>query len=256
MCRFRFFLLFLFFPVVALAAKGDWQLLKSTHFFIYYKNAPQSTVDRLAQAAESCYNNITDELGFNRFNFWTWDNRARIYIFDTQQDYRKDTGAPDWSAGQAVVANKLIKTFATASGFLNNILPHELAHIIFREMVGFNNPAVPLWLEEGVASYQGENIYSVKAKLADKIRNGSFIPLSELSRLGLSKSDDKTRAALFYAEAYSLVKYLISEFGRDRFVFFCQSLRDSRNLAAALSKAYSFSSMTDFQEGWKAYILR
>lgn len=256
MCRFRFLLLFLFFPIVAFAAKGDWQLLKSTHFFIYYKEAPQSTVERLAQAAESCYSNITNELGFNRFNFWTWDRRARIYIFDTQQDYRKDTDAPDWSAGQAAVANKLIKTFVTAPGFLNNILPHELAHIIFREMVGFNNPAVPLWLEEGVASYQGENIYAVKAKLAEGIRSGNFISLGDLSRLGLSKSEDKARAALFYAEAYSLVKYLISEFGRDKFVFFCQSLRDSRNLAAALSKAYSFSNMANFEEGWKAYILR
>lgn len=254
MRRFKFFLLFL--PAIVLAGPLDWQLLKSTHFFIYYKGAPQNTVSDLTQAAESCYNNITEELGFKRFNFWTWDNRARIYIFDNQQDYQKDTGAASWSAGQAIVVNKLIKTFVTAPGFLNNVLPHEMAHIIFREMVGFYNPAVPLWLEEGVATYQGENISLVKAKLADKIRKGDFIALDDLNRFEVSGVEDKKRVELFYVESYSLVKYLISEFGRERFVFFCQSLRDNGNLAGALSKAYSFSNMADFEEGWKVYILK
>lgn len=256
MRRLKFFLWLLFFPVIVSAAEPDWQLFKSTHFFVYYKNAPQSTVSELAQAAENCYNSITSELGFNRFNFWTWDNRAKIYLFDDQQEYRKDTGAADWSAGQAIASYKLIKTFVTAPGFLNNVLPHELAHIIFREMVGFNNPGVPLWLEEGVATYQEKDISLVKAKLAEKIKKGDFISLFDLNRSGALELDDQARVGLFYAEAFSLVKYLISEFGRDRFVFFCQSLRDSRNLAGALSKAYSFSKMADFEKGWMDYILR
>ncbi len=256
MRRFKFFLLFLFFPVIVLAAGDGWQSLKSTHFVIFYKCAGKDTVDNFAQKAESCYSNITEDLGFNRFNFWTWDNRARIYLFDNQEDYRKDTGALAWSAGEAVVENKLIKTFVTAPGFLDNILPHEVAHIIFRGMVGFNNPAVPIWLEEGVASYQGENIHLVRTKLADRIKSGDFINLNDLSRFSESASEDKAKVGLFYAESYSLVKYLISEFGRERFVFFCQSLRDSGNLSAALSKAYSFPNMASFEEGWKTYILR
>ncbi len=258
MRRFKLLLLFLFLPGMVSAGALDWQLLKSTHFFIYYKNAPQNTVSDLAQAAESCYNNVTDELGFNRFNFWTWDNRAKIYLFDNQQDYRKDTAAAEWSAGQAIVASKVIKTFVTARGFLDNILPHELAHIIFREMVGFNNPAVPLWLQEGVATYQQKDIFQaqVKTKLVQSMEEDDFIPLSDLSRFEGLGSENKSRAEIFYLESYSLVKYLISEFGRERFVFFCQSLRDNANLTVALSRAYSFSGLADFEAGWKAYILR
>ncbi len=195
MRRFKFFLLFLFLPAIVSASAPDWQLLKSTHFFIYYKGASQNTISDLAQSSEGCYNNITEELGFNRFNFWTWDNRARIYILDDPWDYQKDTGAASWSAGQAVVANKLIKTFVTAPGFLDNVLPHEMAHIIFREMVGFNNPAVPLWLEEGVATYQGEKIsyeQFVKSRPAFfwydpfgrlvKFQNNKFVPQAECGK--------------------------------------------------------------------------
>lgn len=255
MLRFKLFLIFLFFPFIVFADNPDWQVLKSTHFLVYYKSASEKSLNQLTQKAEECYNSITEDLGFNRFNFWTWDNRAKIYLFDNQVEYRKETHAADWSAGEADVTSKTIMTFVTAAGFLDNILPHEMAHIIFNEMVGFDNPAIPLWLQEGVAGYQQGNISSVKAGLADKLRQGNFIYLDELGRTAVSGSEDRAKVALFYAESYSLVKYLISEFGKDRFVFFCQNLRDSKNLASALSKTYPFANMADFESAWKAYIL-
>ena len=147
--------IFLFLPLVAFADNPPWQVFKSTHFLISYKSATESQLDELSSKAERYYDEITDDLGFNRFDFWIWNNRARIYLFDNQAEYMKATGDPVWSGGQAQVASKLIQTFITARGFLDKVLPHEMAHIIFREMVGFNNPAVPIWLEEGVASFQG-----------------------------------------------------------------------------------------------------
>ncbi|MDD5465890.1 MAG: peptidase MA family metallohydrolase [Candidatus Omnitrophica bacterium] len=255
MRRFKLFFIFLLLPLAVFADGQGWQVFKSTHFVVFYKDASENSLNELAQKAENCYNSITEDLGFNRFNFWTWDNRAKIYLFNNHEEYKKETHAADWSAGEANVASKTIMTFQTAPGFLDNILPHELAHIIFNEMVGFNNPAVPLWLQEGVAGYQQRDISSVKAYLANKLRQGNFISLDELSRTEVSGSRDRAKVELFYAESYSLVKYLISEFGRDRFVFFCQSLRDDKNLARALSKAYSFAGMEDFENAWKTYIL-
>ncbi len=255
MRQFKLFFVFLFFPLIVFADNQGWQILKSTHFLVFYKDASENTLNQLTQKAEDCYNSITEDLGFNRFNFWTWDNRAKIYLFNNQEEYKKETQAADWSAGEAKVASKTIMTFVTAPGFLNNVLAHEMAHIIFNEMVGFDNPAVPLWLQEGVATYQERDISSVKADLAGKLRQGNFLGLDDLSRTEVSGSKDKERVGLFYAESYSLVKYLISEFGKDRFVFFCQNLRDNKNLAAALAKTYSFAGMADFESAWKAYIL-
>ena len=256
MNKLIFLILLILIPNSSLQAKENWQLLKSTHFFIYYQSAGENTANDLAQRAESCYTNITDELGFNRFNFWTWDNRARIYLFDNQADYQKDTGASGWSAGEAFVKNKVIKTFLTAPGFLENVLPHEMAHIIFREMVGFYNPAVPLWLEEGVATYHENKFPLLKYKLAVKIKEGNFISLNDLNRLRSLGQEEKTKVELFYAQSNSLVGYLIAEFGKDRFVFFCQSLRDNRDFSSALSKAYSISNLSGLETAWKEYILR
>ncbi len=212
-------------------------------------------LNELAERAEEYYDSIAKGLGFNRFNFWTWDNRAKIYLFDQQQDYQAATQSSGWSAGQVRINNKLIQSYIGAPGFLHNILPHELAHIIFMEMVGFNNPAIPLWLQEGVATFHEKEIYSAKARLAQHIQQDNYIKLSDLSRFDLKRADDQ-QVELFYLESYSLVKYLITEFGTENFVLFCQYLRDKRNLMSALTRVYAFKNLDDFEISWKQYILK
>ena len=252
----KLLLIFVFLPLVVFADNQQWQIFKSTHFFIFYKSAKESQLNELAQRAEQYYNEVTDDLGFNRFNFWTWNNRAKIYLFDNQEEYRKSTGDPDWSAGQAQVGSKLIQTFITARGFLENVLAHELAHIIFREMVGFNNQGIPLWLEEGVASYQEQENSFDKADLANKIKQGTFMNFDSLSSANVTNLRLQADVRLFYSESYSLVKYLIATFGKDRFVFFCQNLRDKKDLTRALVLTYSFNDLVDFENSWKKYILK
>jgi hypothetical protein len=258
MRRIKLFLIFSFLPMVLLADNQAWQVFKSTHFLIYYKSASENELNLLSQKAEECYNNIADELGLNRFDFWTWDNRASIYLYDTKDEYLKATDASDWSAGQAVVKSKLIQTFLTAPGFLDNILMHELAHIIFREMVGFNNPAVPVWLEEGVATFQQKqyDFQSVESYLVKKINSNTFMSLSQLNKFDLRQEKDKNLVELFYFESYSLLNYLIKEFGKDKFVLFCQSLRDYLDLTKAFRFSYSFDSLDELESSWKAYILK
>ena len=257
MRRLALFIFFIFLPFFIFAQTPEWHVFKSTHFLVYYNNAPDDALNRLTQRAEEYYNEITDELGFTRFNFWTWDDRAKLYLFDTREEYKSATGNPDWSGGQAVAYSKVIRTFITAPNFLDNILPHEMGHIIFREMVGFNNPAVPLWLEEGVATYQEkQKVPGVKKYLAGRIQNGSFLGLNDMERFDLANSKDKEKVELFYLESYSLLDYLISEFGKDRFVLFCQELRDYGDLRRALALAYSFTGLEELEGSWRQRILQ
>jgi hypothetical protein len=242
-------------PFFLFAQEPDWHIVKSTHFLVYYNKASQDSLDRLTQRAEEYYNEITGELGFTRFNFWTWDDRAKVYLFDTQEEYMRATGTPDWSAGQTMASSKVIRAFITAPAFLDNILPHEMGHIIFREMVGFNNPAVPLWLDEGVATYQEkQKVSDVKTYLSRQIQKGDFMALNDLQGFDLANSKDKEKVELFYLESYSLLDYLISEFGKDKFVLFCQNLRDYKDLTRALALTYSFAGLEDFESSWKARI--
>jgi len=257
MRRIILVILSLFIPFFPIAEAQDWDVFKSTHFLVYYNKAGQDSLERMTQRAEECYTAITEGLGFTRFNFWTWDDRAKIYLFDNQEGYMKATGTPAWSGGQVVAFSKVIRTFVTAPDFLDNVLPHEMGHIIFREMVGFYNPSVPLWLEEGVASYQErKRTPGIKKYLSGQIQNGSFMGLNDLERFDLVNSKDREKVELFYLESYSLLDYLISEFGKDRFVLFCQNLRDYKDLRRALALTYSFGGREELESSWKAYILQ
>lgn len=235
---------------------GEWSVSKSAHFLVRYNNAPENFIKKLIDEAEGYYNSIVSELGFSRYEFWLWDNRTTVYVYDDAENYRSATGQPGWSGGAAVAKEKIIYTYPSDKDFFGSILPHELGHIIFREFVGFDNTAIPLWLEEGVASYQEKLKYSAADSLVrDAFNNGSFIPLGEISVFNLSAADSHT-ATLFYCESFSLVKFLLQKFGKDNFTHFCRKLRDKKELESALNLAYPFSNPEELQEAWKQYLSR
>lgn len=234
---------------------GKWQEAKSTHFIAHYVSAPEDFISRLTDHAEDYYNRIADELGFRRFDFWLWDNRAHIYIYDNTREYQKATGQPAWSGGCAKMEDKTIYTFLDAPQFFESILPHEMGHIIFREFVGFNNYAVPLWLDEGVASYEERGKRSQAALVIKKAAaRGGLMNLGQLSAFNPQLSADTAAVSVFYAESVSIVEYLVKKFGSDNFISFCQQLRDKKDLIRAMGSVYPFEKIEDLDKAWQKYL--
>lgn len=251
------FLLLVLIPSgIALGDEIDaWHTIKSTHFIIYYRTVEDKFLEELIDRSEDYYNKIADSLGFRRYNFWLWENRAKIYIYDDAKTYQAATGQPSWSSGCAIMKEKIIYTFPYARGFFETILPHEMGHIIFREFVGFDNSAIPFWLDEGVASYQEKpKRVTSDGIVKDAIQNDKFINLERLSSLNPQVIEDAELVNLFYAESLSLIDYLIKEYGQDNFVLFCQALRDKKDLAGALAYAYPFRNTQDLSRKWEIYL--
>lgn len=236
---------------------NSWNVSKSTHFIVYYKGAPAAFIGLVIEKSEDYYGKIADELGVKRFNFWLWDKRAKIYIYDNSKDYLSATGQPGWSAGCAQVQEKTIKTFLNSQGFQETVLPHEMGHIIFRELVGFDNGAVPIWLDEGVASYQEKQRFSGAVGFVKRsLKADNFLPLEKLSAFASVDDASQDSAELFYAESFSIIDYLIREFGKDNFLLFCQNLKDKKDLKMALVASYPFKNIREFEDSWKKYLMK
>ncbi|OQB10852.1 MAG: hypothetical protein BWY16_00759 [Candidatus Omnitrophica bacterium ADurb.Bin205] len=248
-------LFFIFICFNNLSASEHFKESRSTHFIVFYNNAPEGFIKSLLEKAEFYYESITEDLGFRRFNFWLWDNRAKIYIYDDANSYRLASSQPAWSGGAVMPNHKIIQSFPASKDFLDTILPHEMGHIIFREFVGFNNPGVTLWLDEGVASYQEKRRYSqADAFIRRLIDQDSFINLRKLSSYHSLASLDSGSIDIFYAQSYSIVDFLIKMFGREKFVLFCQNLRDYRNLDDALRLTYSLQGISQLEKAWIGYL--
>ncbi len=240
-------------PVVV--AEEKWQEHRSSHFVIYFKEAPLDFIQTVEENAERYYEEITLNLGFTRYESWTWDQRAKIYIYNDQEDYVASSRQIQWSHGAAAVKEKTIRTFPSAHGFFDSTLPHELGHIIFREFVGFQAD-IPLWFEEGVAMYQEKaKRWGAQKVVQRAMAENKFISLPDLGRLRLNNNTPAERVDLFYAEAASVVYYLITEFNKSRFVSFCQELKEGQDFNNSLQAVYNrFKDVREFNDAWVKYL--
>ncbi|MFH1201347.1 MAG: peptidase MA family metallohydrolase [Candidatus Omnitrophota bacterium] len=250
----------IFLGEVSYAVLDDnWRITKGNHFIISFRQeVPEKFVLKTLEYAEKYYQEITENLGFSRENFWLEDNRARIYIYKDSQEYLKATGMPDWSAGTAIGRHKIIETYASSINFFDNLLPHELAHIIFREFIN-QEQNVPLWLDEGVAQYMEKTGRSHSKKIIkDALNDNTFFELTDLAKIDIRTEKDDARVHLFYAESLSVVDFLIKELAPYRFCNFSKALRRGASIDDALKAAYqdaSINNLDDLGKVWKKSLL-
>ena len=148
-------------------------------------------------------------------------------------------------------------SFLGDTTFLTGTLPHELAHIVFREFVGFHNPQVPRWLDEGVARYaELDRRDESLAWMRTWVVQGTFFSLSDLNRLRVGHAA-AANVQLFYTQAATLVHFFISYYGPRRFIDFCSALRDGATVEQALSSATGsqLRSLDDLEVAWQRFLV-
>ena len=235
----------------------DWKEEKGDHFIVYYVGEEKFAKD-ISRQAEVYYNQIANDLGYPRYsNFWQWDNRVKITIYATKEDYQKKTVQPEWSNGMADYVNKSIITYALSEGFMDGILPHEITHLVFRDFVGFTGQ-VPLWIDEGVAQWEEPKKRAKARPIAFYlIQNQSVIPLTDLTSMNNLTGKNENTVRAFYMQSVSLVDFLIKGYGPQSFTDFCRQLRDGKRLNEALSFSYSGSikDIDELQAKWLKSIM-
>lgn len=247
--------LVLFLICQAAPAEDEWQKFQSRHFVVYYKEAPESFAETVAETAEQLYEEIAESLGFTRYHGWSYDNRATIYIYRDHEEYTSYARRLRWSHGLANARIKEIRTYPSAHGFFDSTLPHELGHIIFREFVGLD-ANLPLWMDEGVAMFQEKaKRWGANKAVKKAIEDDMFIPLEELAAMRFTAETSDEIVNIFYAEAASVVYYMIVEQGESRFENFCRKLSDGMSFAEALDRAYPrFKGISDLNRQWVEYL--
>jgi len=257
----------------------QWQELTSEHFIIYFlenKNFAKEVLDR----AEVYYRNIALELGYPRYSeFWTWENRVKVYIYPDRNSFQKATAQPTWSEGMASYTDKQIISYAWSKGFTESLLPHEMAHLIFRDFVRFKGE-IPLWLDEGVAQWMEMSKRPQIKKVAKKyFQENALLCIEDMMRLDIrnlkyeqaiyirpTRTKDGKDAILFlsaqllintyYIQSVSLVGFLIEKYGSTAFADFCRELRDGKNVEEALRSTYPahIRNLQEFEDRWREYV--
>lgn len=277
-------LVIIFLPVYSLtvtACAEQWKEKAGEHFIVYYMQDDAFAKDVLDNA-EVYYRRIATELGYPRYSdFWLWDKRVKIYIHNDRNSYLKATDMPAWSEGMADYIEKEIVSYAWSKDFIESLLPHEMAHLIFRDFVGFKSE-VPIWLDEGVAQWAEEKKRAeMKRMVLEVYNNDSLLLLSDLMKLNINALKEIDRVYVrptitkkgeqgvvflstehlvttYYLVSVSLVGFLIEKYGSKRFAGFCRELRDGKGLEDALKSAYFeyIRSLEELEERWREYLAK
>ncbi len=291
----RVFFVLLFLLIHNFSYGQNWQEIKSGHFILFYIPVsrvvnsgessgniiePENFCKDVLHKAELYYERIAEDLGYQRSSeFWTWDKRVKIYIYPDQSGFIKASGHPDWASGIADYNTKTIMSYLGNKDFAQTVLPHEIAHLIFRDFVGFKG-TIPLWLDEGVAQWaEIEKRQRVRKLIKEMFRNDGLLTIEDMMKLEIrnikdnskvyirsTRSRNKEKGVLFltgdnlisayYVQAVSLVGFLIEKFGKVGFTSFCRALRDGEGVEASLVTVYSphIRNLTDFDDQWRKYL--
>jgi len=176
----------------------------------------------------------------------------KIYVYESTNDLKGAmVFSQEWTGGVAFVDFGIIAISISPSQLEwgKRALVHELTHLVVHQATFSPYGQLPLWLDEGLATYsEGELDPDLRSSLNRAISEGTLISVRTLCS-PFSAYTDKAR--LSYAESYSLVKYLLDNYGQDKMLDLLTTLKQGSTYDEALTEIYGFD-IDGLDAGWRA----
>ena len=182
------------------------------------------------------------------------DEPIDIYIYASSVDLQNALfmGGETWVGGHASPVLGIVFV-AIAPGeqeqtFMQQKIPHELAHILLYRYIGEDYNRLPTWLNEGVASIAEQYAnpdYALALKRA--VENKTLIPIDELCE---PFPRDASQAFLAYAESESFTRYLQNNYGTSGLDDLITAYADGLSCEAGVMHAFD-RSLTYLNANWQ-----
>jgi len=191
----------------------DWRELSSDRIILYWYNGDddfgQALFDRALEALDQ----------LNRDTGVTVEKTVKIFIYGSHSDLlgALEKGAKkEWTGGRTF-ADQGIVLIGVSPGNLEwgkRATVHELTHVVMHQVTDTPLGGLPTWLDEGLAMYAEGDLEPVYvAELNEAIESNTLISVQSLSS---SFSADSDLAGLSYAESYSLVDFILDQYGEEK----------------------------------------
>lgn len=222
--------------------------LESLHFEI--RAYGSQTCQSVADTAEANYNRIMVDTGLYSFKP---KGLYKIVIYGSREEYLRKTSQPEWSGG-VTVGNAI---YSYLGPHLAGTLAHEMTHLIFYEFMVRERPDTR-WINEGLAEYEEAAALGLTPRRYPD-RQGALVreplPLDHMLRSAPATERDRP-VSDWYAQAQSMVRFMIEKGGRMGFSQFLTALRDDKPMGRAMGDAFpgSWSDLQSFERSWRASV--
>jgi len=225
----------------------SWHSLTEGKVTIYWYEGDESFIRELMNVAQQALIRLTKDTGAEL------EKPANIYIYASAQDLLGAMIFPqEWTGGVAYTRHGTI-AIGIAPDSLDwgkRAMTHELTHLVIHQMVFNPYNDLPTWLDEGIAMYAEGALEPVFAALLDKaIAEDNLISVRGLSSPFSAYAEE---SALAYAQSYSLVGFLITNYGQSQMLELLKTFRQGSGYDEALLKVYGFD-MDGLDSLWRSY---
>lgn len=227
----------------------SWRSLTEGKITLYWYEGTQSFAQELMVTAQQELARLV------KFTDTELGNPVKIYIYANANDLR---GAmiyrQEWTGGIAFPRYGII-TIGIAPEMLDwgkRAIAHELSHVVIQKMAFNPYTELPTWLDEGLAMYaEGTLEPAYRYRLYDAVVTQTLISSRSLSS---PFSTYFNEAFLSYAQSYSLVEFLINNYGQSKMLELLNIFKQGDICDEALAKIYGFDTDgldTLWQEYWR-----
>jgi hypothetical protein len=223
----------------------EWKSLSEGGLTVWFYDASEDDVRDLLNAGTETLERMSALLGT------TVDYPVKVFAYDSAQDMEPVVLARQLSPeegsitlGEVVVSD----TAVVARDFSPlDILRHELTHIVMRSAVRGPFQGLPAWLEEGIAVYgQTQPMPDMESALDAAIRSNRPFTVRSMSSASIGSSN----VSLFYGESYSVVRFLIDEYGEEKLRALLAAFREGSQTDDALVGVYGFD-QDGLENAWR-----
>jgi hypothetical protein len=229
----------------------SWQSLNSTmplggELSLFWYAGDSTFAQELMDACEEGLTRSTQDIGAYP------EEPIDIYIYASTVDLKGAMIFPqEWTGGVAFTAFSTIAIGISPSelDWGKRALVHELMHLVVHQATFSPYGQLPLWLDEGLAMYsEGELDPALRSYLEEAISKDELISVRSLCSPFSAYSE---KASLSYAQSYSLVVYLLDNYGQDSMLDLLTILKQGSTYDEALTEVYGFD-IDGLDARWRA----
>jgi len=216
-----------------------WESMSEGNVTLYYYSGSEQSNRGLLRAARETIDRMSQIIGT------TVDLPVKVWAYNSASEMRaailSNRRIPPNANNPTTLGEVVYSDTALVSRDTQalDIVRHEVTHIVMRQATKGALGDPPAWLDEGTAVYAQNSLLPDETQALDlAIRRGRPLSIFSLSSSTLTQTD----TSLFYAQAWSTVKYLIDAYGAAKFAQFIAAFR-AETTNGALQKAYGLDQL-------------
>lgn len=209
----------------------------------YYSGSEEDARSMLTVAGETIAS-MSDLLGT------TVEFPVKVWAYDSVADMRPALAKRSATFEQSIITAG-VRVSSDTVLVLGNVaydtLRHELTHVVTAVAGESAFGTLPAWLDEGTAVYGQRDPGGYRAALERAVSRGNVLSVRSLT----SYPGDPAAVELFYGESWSLVSFLIEQYGPEKFAQLFAEIKKGKRIDKALETVYGFD-QDGLEDEWRA----